>query len=303
MTSGPSRHFSGVSGLDAFHEAVGATLVAQSVRTDRPEAFRARLQVEEIGGIGLVDATVSPLRSHRSVSAAPGDGSVFLLTASAADGMIEHRRGSEPIRPGRLVVVPAGEAFDVRYRTRARVQFVVIPAPTVVRRFSALDGPIRSVGLSVLGTALLAQVGTLRRALAAVPERDRGALQRVVDPVLDELVAEVVDRAAGPSGPVAVRLAAERFVDRRLGDPRLSAGYVAGGIGVSVRTLHRAFEQPDTLARHIRARRLDRAAERLRREEVTVSEVAADLGFGSASRFAALFRERFGAPPGRFRSD
>ncbi len=303
MTPGTPRGFTGVSGLAAFHDAVGDTLVAQTVLTDRPDAFRARLRAEHIGGTGLVDAVVSPLRAQRSVASAPGDGSVFLLTAAVGDGTIEHRRGSEAIRPGRLVVVPAAEAFDVRYRTSARVQFVVLPAPTVERRFTHLDGPIRSIDLTELGVVLVDHVRALQAAVAGLPAEGRAALRRVLDPTLEELVADVSAGApaAAADAPVAVRLAAERFVDRHLGDPGLGAAMVAAGVGVSVRTLHRSFGEPDTLGQHIRARRLDRAAERLRSGSGTVAEIAADVGFGSPSRFAAQFRERFGATPRAFR--
>lgn len=261
MESDSTLGFRGRAGLDAFREAIGQSLVDQTVETDRPDSFRARLAAEEAGGIGLVDTSITAVRAVRSLARAPGDGSVFLLTAVAADGTIAHRKGEEAIRPGRLVVVPSEEEFDVRYRGTARIRFLVLPGDVVRTRFPQLDGPIRSVALTEVGAELSGHLGSVRAELArsGLGARARAALAGVLDPVVDGLVAEI-----GASGPeerlAAVRLAAERCIERHLGDPALGAAAIADAIGVVTATLHRAFRAGgDTVGSYIQARRLELA--------------------------------------------
>ncbi len=303
MESDSVLGFRGRSGLDAFRDTLGESLVDQTVESEQPDAFRAGLAAEEVGGVALVDVAVTPVRAVRSLARSPGDGSIFLLTATAADGVIEHRRGQEEIRPGRLVVVPSAEEFDVSYRGSARVQFLVLPSEVAQRRFADLDGPIRSVPLSETGAALAGHLRSVREELGRgdLSATSREALAGVLDPVVDGLVAEVDTgtRAAGARRRLAaVRLAAERFIDRNLGDRQLGAGAVAAAIDVPVDTLHRAFRAGgDTVGRHIRLRRLERAAAQLATGSVTVSRVATEVGFDSVHRFAAEFHEHVGSGP------
>lgn len=57
----------------------------------------------------------------------------------------------------------------------------------------------------------------------------------------------------------------------------------------------------DSLASHMKEHRLERAAELLRRGEGSVSEIAAAVGYDSASRFSAAFRARYHMLPSEYR--
>lgn len=299
-----TRRFVGARGLRAFHDAISTTLVDQRLEPASADRFAAQLDAVEVGGVGLVDSRVSPLRARRE-SAGDAEGSIFLLTATTADGEIEHRRGAEVVRPDRVVVIPGGELFEVRYRFAAHVSFVVIPERIARRRFADLDGPIRSRTLAPTGRALVAQLAAIKRstrALRATAIGGDGVLDRLATIVLDALADEL--RPSGSGGPTATRTAAERLIESHLRDPRLGVGMLAARLGVSRRTLHRAFEGGDSgVAGRIRDRRLDEAAKRLAEVPATpIGDVAAEFGFGSASAFAALFRERFGRSPAEHRS-
>lgn len=299
MESDSTLGFRGRVGLDAYRDAIGAVLVDHTVESDRPDSFRGRLAVEEIGGMVLVDTSITAMRAVHSPAQVPGDGSVFVMTVTMADGTLAHRKGEEVIRPGRLTVVPSEEGFDVRYRGPAQIQYLVLPGDVVRTRYPHLDGPIRSTSLTEAGAELVAHLGAVRAELARsdLGARARAALAGLVDPVVDGLVAEI--EGAGPGGRLAaVRLAAERFIDRHLGDPALRPGGVAAAIQVPLSTLQRAFRAGDvTVSSHIRSRRLERAAHRLATEPVAVARVAAEVGYGSVAQFAAHFHEHHGVRP------
>ena len=57
----------------------------------------------------------------------------------------------------------------------------------------------------------------------------------------------------------------------------------------------------DSLAAHMKEHRLEKAAELLRHGDESVAEIAAAVGYDSASRFSAAFRERFHMLPTEYR--
>ena len=57
----------------------------------------------------------------------------------------------------------------------------------------------------------------------------------------------------------------------------------------------------DSLASHMKEHRLEKAAELLRRGDMSVAQVAAAVGYDSPSRFSAAFRERYHMLPTEYR--
>ena len=56
-----------------------------------------------------------------------------------------------------------------------------------------------------------------------------------------------------------------------------------------------------SLASHIREHRMERAAELLRETDASMAEIAAAIGYESASKFSAEFRKAYGALPTEYR--
>ncbi|TXK17457.1 helix-turn-helix domain-containing protein [Homoserinibacter sp. GY 40078] len=300
MTPAAVRSFAGEQGLLAFNDALVDTLVAQRVEGIRDSAsFGARLMASEVAGVGLVDARVSAVRSTRRASTDDDDGSVFVLLSRHADGWIEHRRGRERIARDRIVVVPAGESFEVAYAGTAEVTFVVLPPGVVGGRYDGLRGPIRSRPLTSVGLAVASVVRSVVAGAGDAGEHTDEALGRILVGALDALAGDgLVDESS------RLRLAIERMIDDDLENPRLGVPWLARRLAVSPRTLQRAFSAyGESISTRIRERRLDRAAELLRsRPDLTATEVGALLGFATPSQFGAAFRARFGAPPSAWRA-
>lgn len=77
-----------------------------------------------------------------------------------------------------------------------------------------------------------------------------------------------------------------------------SAGRVSSAIGVSEATLRRKLATAGTSLTDIIADvRMTRAASLLQATELPINRVALEVGYESASKFAARFRERFGLAP------
>ncbi len=76
---------------------------------------------------------------------------------------------------------------------------------------------------------------------------------------------------------------------------------MAAALHLSVRTLHKLFaDEPETVARRITRRRLERAAADLADPRLvgrTVTWIAFSWGFRDAAHFSRAFRQRFGRSP------
>jgi AraC-like DNA-binding protein len=92
---------------------------------------------------------------------------------------------------------------------------------------------------------------------------------------------------------------------RHLADPDLSPGVVAAKLGVSLRTLHKRFQDADTtFGKWILENRLlacQRAFEDPRYASFTISQIAYGWGFNDLSNFSKAFKARFGVSPRDYR--
>jgi len=93
------------------------------------------------------------------------------------------------------------------------------------------------------------------------------------------------------------------LIQANIGDEDFGAKELAKAAGISQRKL--SFKLRTTtnksISRFITEIRLQQALELLRKEDITASEVAYKVGFGSATYFNTCFRSFFGYPPGKVR--
>lgn len=126
-----------------------------------------------------------------------------------------------------------------------------------------------------------------------------------------EMLAQLVDQAAFPSAPTretprsAVYLSACHIIATRYFEARLTPVVIARHVGVSSRTLARAFaERQQTVMQRLLAERVRRAAQRLRSPawaHRSVTDVAFACGFADLSHFGRLFVTAMQMTPGRYR--
>jgi len=214
-----------------------------------------------------------------------------LLYASRGVMSVETADGTWLVPPEQAVWVPP----RTRHRVRAR-------GPLSMR--SLYVHPEAAAGLP--GTCCVVNVAPLLRELvlaaaALAPERVPGGREaRLVAVLLDQLR----DLAPAPLHlplPADPRIAA--ITRRLLADPadRASLAQHAHSVGASVRTVARLFVRETGMSfRQWRQRlRLLESISRLGTGD-TVTRVALDLGYGSASAFVAMFRRETGVPPGHY---
>lgn len=96
---------------------------------------------------------------------------------------------------------------------------------------------------------------------------------------------------------------AEKLIRENLADPSLSERSIAESLGISVSYLTFLFRRQSqkTPTSFIRELRLMQASELLRTSDMTIREISAACGFGSAETFHRTFKNEFGMPPGKLR--
>ena len=226
------------------------------------------------------------------------DGAVTIVIVLTGTLLVDARGGRSTVGPGQLLTLDQSEPYrfpksmcDVR-TIRLRRDLVdsahhdAIHAQTFPSNQTALLGDLaasvlrhaddldvrhtraaaKSVG-SILNALLSSKAGTARR-------QDAGRRRRAID-----------------------------FIDRNIGRPALSPAMIAREIGVSRSVLYRTFAADGGVAGCIRSRRLRAFRAKLSSGgcAATVAEIAADLGYPSASQASRSFTAAYHVSPSAFR--
>lgn len=98
---------------------------------------------------------------------------------------------------------------------------------------------------------------------------------------------------------------AVRIIDANLSDIALSPAIIARKLGISVRYLHRVFQDTgSSVGEYVREARLKRCHDDLLSEPkaaLKIGQIAARGGFQSQSHFSAVFKKRYGVVPSALR--
>jgi AraC-like DNA-binding protein len=124
------------------------------------------------------------------------------------------------------------------------------------------------------------------------------------DPALLSLLDRyAADRLGGPHAPTFADRARAALAEE-LQAGHVTAGGLAAGLGVSVRSLHRSLAAEGTSYRRLLDKlRRDTAERHLRDDRLSVAEVAFLVGFSELSAFHRAFKRWTGHTPVTFRAD
>lgn len=113
------------------------------------------------------------------------------------------------------------------------------------------------------------------------------------------------DRGDTPVGRSPLMARVLRYIDAHLADADLSPEVIAGAHHISVRYLHRLFQDEGTsVGRWVQRRRLEECRRDLVlgvRNRRTIASVAGRWGFLSATHFSRVFRAAYGMSPSEWR--
>lgn len=283
----------------------------------RHDWFAARCSTAQVGAMaaaamryagGAAPSAGACHRTPRLARQADEDAYQIKLFLGGERCVVEQDGRQADLRPGDFAVVDLTRPMSASGMGCAgnRMLSVVLPR-------SLVPLPPGRVA-TVTGTRLPGDDGP-SGLLSAVLTRLAGELDgyqpvaeaRISAAVLDLLTAALSARLDAPAPGRRVLLRqVYAYIERHLDDPRLSPATIAAAHHVSVRMLHKMFEDEEhTVASWIRHRRLDRCRRDLADPVLAsrpVAAIAARWGFTDPAAFNRTFRRVHGIPPGEYRA-
>jgi AraC family transcriptional regulator, positive regulator of tynA and feaB len=272
-----------------WSEVVCRTFTMLDCRVADRSGFRARLCSRSIADISVARVEASPsgvVRTAGLIRSGHDDSHIVMLQISGSTRLRQGER-SRTMCPGALDVVQADRPYALDFPREFSQYVIKLPR-----------------GVQPLGTAISPTAARFVRSLA------RDLLDPDIEPdrICDEVSARALQellcgRSAEPAAhPVpGLYVMAVAMIRERMFEPLLSRNRVADELGVSVRTLARAFAMHGTsFDRSLWNNRLEAAYEALLsgRAGTNITEIALRHGFSDSSHFARRFKARFGVKPG-----
>jgi len=210
----------------------------------------------------------------------------------ASVGRREHALG-----PGAALAFPDGAAHRERAGDRGSHCLLLQLASDrgeLVARGLARDRVVAAPGLTLLAQQLAGELGA-----------SDGAHAIALDALAADIFAElgvVVEQGGGDRPGAWVWSVREELDDRFTEPPSLAE--LSARVGRSREHVARSFRRRfgRTIGDHVRARRIDAAAQALATSDAPVAAVAASAGFADQSHLTRCFRRRYGTTPGAYRA-
>jgi AraC-like DNA-binding protein len=298
---------------DRWRETVYATFSGLDIRLDRVPDERDEIILGQAGSVQVIESRSGPgqaLRTARHIRQ-HDPGRYLLFVQSEGSDIGEQFDHCTEYRPGDLGLVDLSAPLRCTYTDRRAVMLSYPKALCPLREseVASLAG-MRIDGTS--GTAALIS-GLVRQLPRHLETDDLAASAQVGAAVLDLLhtgLAAQLDRTGSVDAGArrrALRTRCRAFIEDHLADPDLTPAAVAAAHHISLRYLHRLFEDTgDGVAGLIRRRRLDRCRGDLLDPSLLdrpVAAVGARWGFGDPAHFNRTFKGAYGLPPAGFRQE
>ncbi len=293
--------------FDAYRDGLCLQHLKVDVEKRGSDAFRAKLEFHEAGGIVIGRMAASPTLYRRKgrLLGEDDDGAVIYLGRS---GRLVSRQGAVEYEYGRgsgmLIRSDAESATEVP--GDVEVWTVKIPSD-VLRGFLKPGREVQPRAL-LAGDAPTRLLISYLSAIWDVSGTADAELRRTAGAHVADLVAHAIsaggdgERAVLGRGVKAARIQAlMREIERRFADPLLSPERAGQAIGVTGRQVHRLMEEnPKTFHEQVLECRLQRARQLLADPLCAgekIADIARSAGFVSPAYFSRAFRVRFGETP------
>jgi AraC-like DNA-binding protein len=301
--------------LDYFRHGLASAVAPYDLRVDVEGPLRrASIREGRVASLGVATVSLPPPFDCRRTPKLirRSDPELFKIDVQLRGDTVFAQGGREVLlRPGDFTFVDLSRPSRVRHvGDEHEVAAVVFPHDAVPLRHDELARltAVRVPGYDGLGAPIVALARDLARRLDDRAATDSALLSGALMDLLSVALAERLDRVDAVSRSTrrrALLASVQAFIDRHLADPRLSPSAIAGAHHISLRSLHKLFEeQGKSVSRWIRERRLERCRRDLLNPalgDVPASSIAFGWGFLDAAHFSRVFREAYGHPPGEYR--
>jgi AraC-like DNA-binding protein len=213
------------------------------------------------------------------------------------------------LQPGDLAIYDCRRPYTMVFDEPHEMSFLMFPCDRLRLPAAAVEEVLVTPVSSMQSTGSLV-APFLRRLVANLEQPGEPVNSRLADNVLD-LLATLFSERTGmtPADPAALRrsllLSVHSWIDAHLADPDLDPDTIARSNHISVRYLHKLFqEQGTSVGSWVRERRLANCRRDLADPALAqrgVHAIARSWGFDDAAHFSKIFKASYGQPPGAYR--
>ena len=275
---------------------------------NRPKghSFDAQFRHERMGDVGFTDVKVGfELSGERTKGHIRRLNDTFYGVVLMLEGGQSLVQGNQEVnlQPGDISVWDASRPAQFNSAGPVRQVSVLIPHNKIKLYSSNIEDVCaqRINGRSGLGLLLASHLYALSEVLPRADEAARaGAAAATLDLVSAAIRPEHASEYKSSIHKVMHRRIQD-FIVNNLREPDLSPGAIAESFHISQRYLHKLFEPTDyTVSEWILQRRLiacQTAFMDPALNHMTITEIAFNWGFSSASYFSRVYRQQFGVTP------
>jgi len=213
------------------------------------------------------------------------------------------------LRPGDLAIYDCRRPYTMVFDEPHEMSFLMFPCDRLRLPPAAVDEVLVTPVPSTQSTGSLV-APFLRRLVANLDQPGEPVNSRLADNVLDLLATMFSERTGvRTADPAALRrsllLGVHSWIDAHLADSDLDPDTIARANHISVRYLHKLFqEQGTSVGSWVRERRLANCRRDLEDPALAqrgVHAIARSWGFDDAAHFSKIFKACYGEPPGAYR--
>lgn len=311
MSDGWSTNALPVGDQVAFwHDVVCATFVPLDIATPGSGPFSGSLTSHRVGSLRMATVGADPHRVTRKPRLiTSGEECVHVGLLCKGQAVVEQDGQQALLHPGDLAFYDTARPFMLGFREPMEWKVFMLPR----RLLSVSDADLRRMSAEAIhgdegvGRLVNPFLGRLADQSGPYGEDSDARLAAGAVCLLETLVAERSGREEPISQANQLSLSPRirSFVNDHLPDPGLSPESIARAHHISVRYLHKLFQQEGTTVhRWIQRRRLEEAKRELSKQgraAVTIASVAHRWGFADPAHFSRSFRAAYGMTPREWR--
>ncbi|WP_331724416.1 helix-turn-helix domain-containing protein (plasmid) [Streptomyces longwoodensis] len=305
-----SANFCAVDALDAWAAITADAVMPTGFQLVDTDTFDGCLKVASLGAVQVSAMAYHSFRCVRTPKLIRAADPECFQVAFMRSGrhVLEQDRNQAALRSGEIAIFDSSRPFE----TWADGESVLIQFPHTLLPLPA--GRVRSMlarpfpGHKGIGCLLADFLTRIEEDGADYTPQDSIRLAAVSLDLVTAVIAHYLERDSevpADSRQRALYLRVTSHIQRHLGDPALTVDSIAAAHHISVRSLHRLFQQHGVSVRAwIRAQRMEHScrdlADPMRRHQA-ITAVAARWGFTRPADFSRAFRARYGITPSEYR--
>lgn len=305
-----SDNFPTQEALSAWTAVTSDALMPTAFKLIGPDAFRGRWSSMPLGAVQVTTMAHSPFLAKRTPKLIRASDPEILAIGLTGSGLhaIEQNRNHTPLDPGELLLFESSHPFE----TYADGEDILLQFPRALLPLP--DHRIEQLicrpfpGDQGVGRLLASFIIQVTDDSINYTPHDAARLGTVALDLITATLAHLLERDEDVPSDARKRvlyLSVTSFIERYLGDPELTVNQIAAAHHVSVRSLHRLFQQHGTSVHvWIRGQRLEHCRHDLAdpsRRHVPIGAIAARWGFLRHADFTRAFCVHYGITPSAYR--